>query len=429
MSEPIATHPLDTDLLDFVEEAQRVTSASWIASHVAECALCRRRFERLQAAQPARLPRLRQLRMPVFEALNVREADGLSARPGELWLTGAETASIVLIRSQDAQGTGVVVVPVALDVEAADSGARVLDSHVSPIGLPIAIYDDLVVSLPASALSACVVRDNEDIDLLSLSDNALGVSRGRALEGPADPRLEVRQGLLDSLVVLDRPLPPEDDSSHALSNLSQELQFRRGPNCVVDAGRAFGGALSIAVDWVIVAQVSEFGIYLIVVSTSSGLNDEADFQAAQQLLVKAGASALVVKTGLSDIVDLYDAPSLFRGIELPSGEQTSHPFIGGLSTVDAIEKYLDHKSRAASSVTNSGAQAVSIDVAATLARQADEAIAAAVNKATRYGEEKRLGYQQLPDHRDLLIETLTSVTRSDIDIDDVVENLKRVDRR
>ena len=71
-------------------------------------------------------------------------------------------------------------------------------SHSSPLGVEMVVYERLRVSIPSSALSRRVVLDNS-LGPLDLSD-VQGLSSGLPIEGPDDPRLEVRQWLVDCLV-------------------------------------------------------------------------------------------------------------------------------------------------------------------------------------------------------------------------------------
>src|SRR5205085_2720532 len=99
-------------------------------------------------------------------------------------------------------GWGVIVAPAILDTNAADAGAFVLDATASPLGTPLAVYDDVTVSLPLTALVERV-EPVRDVDLLKLSESSTGVTRGTGLTGDDDPRHEIRQYLVDQLARLD----------------------------------------------------------------------------------------------------------------------------------------------------------------------------------------------------------------------------------
>ncbi len=198
-----ASHPLDTDLLDFVEDALDDAASRAVETHLARCLLCRIKRQRLTGVAPIEFTDVRNVSVPEFGAIEIEDASGAAARRGEVWLTAADEATMVLVRTVRDDDYGVVVVPVTLDVEVADSGALILDTPASPLAVPIAIYDRLPISLPSSALSGRVIPLRSGVDLLALVAGEPGVSRGSPLEGSGDPRLEVRQYLSDRLVALD----------------------------------------------------------------------------------------------------------------------------------------------------------------------------------------------------------------------------------
>lgn len=435
MADPMVMHPLDTDLLDFVELVGDVATKQLIKAHLADCVICRIKVQRLRNSNLIEVTPLGEMTAPSFAPLEVEDVASESARPGELWLTAADEAAMVLVRSVRGRGSGVVVVPVITDVEVADRGARIVDATASPVGVPIAIYDRLVVSLPSAALLGRIVP-TKDVDVLALTDGDLGVSRGSPLEDPSDPRIEIRQHLIDRLTALDPllssvgddPELPESSPAEAALSLRDGLAVYRGDWCVVEALEDFPSLPRRPLGWAPVARVSEFGIRLIVVRTPGGLTNHSDFVAAQALLLRLDASAVVVTNGFSDTVDLYDPPTLFEGFEVPAGERTSYPLLEGLSLVDAIAKFLDRKSRSAFAFGSSGVHADVIDVEQVLSAQMAQSIAAAVKNASRLGEDKKRGVLRLDGLEDDLAEALKAALRSDFDVAAITAIVDRSDQ-
>ena len=404
MSRPASSHPLDTELLDYVEGACDAATADSIDSHLAHCLLCRIKRQRLSGAPPMELTDVRSVVIPDFVGIDLAPGDG---RPeaGELWLTNADDATMVLVRSIRADGDGVVVVPVTLDVEVADQRAMTLDQSVSPLAVPLVIYEDLAVSLPITALSERI-NPRVDVDLLSLTDDHEGVSRGAPIRSAADPRLEVRQYLVDRLTALDpyaatQPdeQAAEGDSPARIALLRDELLLRRGPNCEVQEMRTLPPGTTTPTGWSGIARVSDFTVRLIVIETPHGLQEPPDFTAAQALVARLAASAVAVCTPDSNTADVYDAPALFRAFQLPDGTRSSEPIISGLWLPDAVAKYLDQKRVVLSAIGLSPRHAPRVDAAAVLTNEVARAIDATVQRASKLGAEKKDGYLQLPAWR------------------------------
>lgn len=422
-----ASHPLDTDLLDFVTDALDDGASRAVEAHLASCLMCRIKRQRLTGAAPIDLIDVRTVRVPEFGAIEVNDVPGVAARRGDLWLTASDDASMVLVTTVRDNDYGLVVVPVTLDVEVADSGALVLDASASPLSVPIAIYDRLPVSLPASALSGRVIPLRSGIDLLALALGDPGVSRGSALEGPADPRLEVRQFLSDRLVALDSygtddggDDPPSVDAGTRLAALREEIVLRRGSNCDVDELALLPSLRETPEDWRGFAYIKEFMVRIIVIDVPGGLNDERDYVCAQALLTRLDGSALVACDWYSHSAYLFDAPSLFHAFELPDGARTSGPLISGLSLVDTVAKFLDQKRFMFSSIGSTGPHAARVDAQVILAEQVAEAVDASAGRASRLGPEKGEGYRALAGLKDGLTEVLKAAFDPDFDPQSIV---------
>jgi hypothetical protein len=427
MSSYPASHPLDTDLLDFVEDALDDAASRAVEAHLASCLLCRIKRQRLTGASPVEFVDVRGISIPEFGAIEIETAPGTEARPGELWLTASDEATMILVRSIRDHDYGVVVVPVTLDVEVADSGALVLDSSASPLAVPIVIYDRLPVSLPSSALSGRVMATRSGVDLLALVTGEPGVSRGSPLEGPADPRLEVRQYLSDRLVALDSyesdegsDDSPPDEIDDRLDALRDGIVLRRGPSCEVEDLGSLPSLPETPGTWRGFACIKEFTLRIIVIDTPGGLSDERDYRCAQALLTRLDGSALVVCRQHSDSVDLFDPPTLFHAFELPDGARTQSPFISGLSLVDTIAKFLEQKRVMISAIDKSGKHAARVDVQEILAQQVGGAVDANVGRASRFGAEKREGYMALANLGQGLTEVLRAALEPDFDPQSIV---------
>lgn len=220
MSHHASAHPLDSDLLDFVEGALPAAESLPIDEHLADCILCRIKRQRLANVPPVDLTGARGLALPTFSPIRSEPLDGSEAVRGDLWTTASEDSAIVLIRSVRENDWGIVVVPVILDVEVADSGALVLDEIASPLDTPIAIYERMTISLPLSALAARIVPARPGIDLWALAAGDPGVTRGSGLQGATDPRVELRQYLADRLVALDPHTAGDATDDHEANDSS-----------------------------------------------------------------------------------------------------------------------------------------------------------------------------------------------------------------
>ena len=429
------SHPLDTDLLDFVEDGLDDAARRAVETHLADCLLCRIKRQRLTGVSPIELTEVRGIRVPEFGTIEIEDAPGTAARPGELWLTASDEATMVLVRTVRDHDYGVVVVPVTLDVEVADSGAFLLDTSVSPLAIPIAIYDRLPVSLPSSALSGRVMPLRVGVDLLALEAGESGISRGSPLEGSDDPRLEVRQYLSDRLVALDSYEADDGtDEAHSsdpnsrLATLRDGIVLRRGPSCDVEELESLPSLAETPSTWRGFACVKEFTLRIVVIDTPGSLKHERDYRCAQVLLTRLDGSALVVCNWQSDSADLFDAPTLFHAFELPDGARASTPLISGLSLVDTIAKFLEQKRVMISILGTSGPHAARVDVQEILAEQVAEAVDATVGRASRLGVEKRAGYMALEGLGSGLTEVLRTALDVDFDPQVVVELVESEDQ-
>ena len=417
-----ASHPLDTDLLDFVEGSLDDAGSDAVETHLAICLLCRIKRQRVTGVAPIELTDVRGVSVPEFGAIEIEDAPGTAAQSGELWLTASDEATMVLVRSVRANDYGIVVVPVTLDVEAADSGALLIDTSASPLATPIAIYDRLPVSLSPSALSGRVSPLRGDVDLLSLVAGDPGVSRGSPLDGPSDPRLEVRQYLSDRLVALESyeseessDDPPPNDSGSRLADLRQGIVLRRGPSCEVEELGSLPSLPETSAAWRGFACIKDFNVRIIVIDTPGGLNEESDYVCARALLTRLDGSALVVCMSNADTADLFDPPTLFHAFELPNGMRASKPLISGLSLVDTVAKFLEQRRVMISSIGASVQHAARVDVQEILAEQVAGAVDATVGRASRFGAEKREGYIALAGLADDLSEVLKTALESEFD--------------
>ena len=185
-SEPVMSHPhppihwiatFSTTSKERFPPPSRVPSSE----HLAGCILCRIKRQRLTNVPPLDLTGVQDLALPTFTPIRSEPLDGSEAIRGDLWITASDDSAIVLIRSVRENDWGVVVVPVILDVEVADSGALVLDETASPLDTPIAIYERMTISLPLTRVGGpprpCPRRDRP----VEPRSGDPGVTRGSGL--------------------------------------------------------------------------------------------------------------------------------------------------------------------------------------------------------------------------------------------------------
>lgn len=316
-------HPLDTDLLDLVEGALDAVTARNVEEHLAACVLCRIKRQRLLAAPPIDLTDLRDVEAPSFGAIEIVDAPVEEVQAGDLWLTAGDESTMVLIRKVLDADLGLVTVPVTFDVEVADSGTLVLDASASPLGVPIAIYDGMLSSLPTRMLQSRVVP-LRPVDLLYIGAGDPGVARGPELEGPADPRHEVRQYIADRLTQLapvdddtenhgnpGRSIdPPTGSAGTDYPTFRQDLDDLKAEGLTVEPCPALTGCPP---EWIALGEIRRRYQTLAVIGTPAGLVSDSDFVAARSLVLRWHLSVLVICPRGGTTVDLYLPENLYDG--------------------------------------------------------------------------------------------------------------------
>ena len=423
MFDHLSAHPLDIDLFDFVGGSVEGELARKIEAHLEGCLPCRVKRRRMTGVPPVNLTDLGALPVPGFDPVEVDDRPDAAPGAGELWLTIGDDATMVLVRTVRDADDSVIVVPVTFDVEVADSGTMVLDASVSPIGVPLAVFERLIVSLPSAALRGRVVL-SRDVDLLAISDTDSGVSRGVAIQGPTDPRLEVREYLVDRLAALDPSPTPEaadhdgdttDGSRTAFDVLHDELRYHRDRTCLITTLGDLPVPGGAPAGWSGVARIRELTVRILAVDTPNGLREPADFAAAQALLVRLDGSALVACDAASGAVDLFDAPTLFGAFELPGGERASAPLISGLSLPDTVLKFLDRVQSRLILAAPSTVKAARVNVRDVLADSVVTTIDTVIGRSSRFADDKREGTRRLEPLKEQLTSVLESVLDGEFD--------------
>ena len=412
--------------------------AAQLEAHLAGCLVCRIKQLRLAGAPPEDGRTGDALPAPAFVVPRVDP----SAEPaaGELWLAGGDERVLVLVvRTGDGRA---LVAPVTLDTEAADDEALVVDAGTSPFRTALALHPALATELPRAALVgrvATLVTPAEVPDLLA----GVTATRGAAIAGATDPRLQVRQYLADRLGSLETPPPdpaaaaegPPVRVEQVRSELIADLRALRGAACAVRPLDAWDDlVLAAGNGWLPLATLDEVGVVLVVLDTPHGLVDERDFDAARSVLTRLNASALVVLARqLSDTAEVFDSSSLNAGIDMPSGAHTPpRPLIAGLAPFDAIAKFLDQHSGARAMSPSTRGPIVRVDVADVLREAAAHAVADAVRQGARFKIlPKRRGYESLAGVSALIgdalgtaftdgsvVEALDALARHDVSKDD-----------
>src|SRR5680860_1739703 len=108
MSRPAFDHPLDTELLDYVEGTSDADSANQITLHLAACLLCRIKHQRLNGAPPMEPIDVRGVVTPDFATIDLVPGEP-TAQPGKLCLTNADDDTVALGADAPDQHDGRVV--------------------------------------------------------------------------------------------------------------------------------------------------------------------------------------------------------------------------------------------------------------------------------------------------------------------------------
>ena len=382
----MTSHPLDVDLADLVDGVLDAARAADVEAHLDECLLCRLKRRRLEGT-PAPTPAGGPLPAPAFEV--VATEAGAEPAVDDLWLAGAEERLLVLVRG--IAGDRVSAAPVTFDVEAADDEAVIVEQ--SPFRAPVAVHPALAMEIPRSALTA-------KVGVLALAG-----STGAPIAGPGDPRIELRQHLVEALAAFTDPPPagagdaPPPRPEQVRSTLIADLRSMRGRACAARALEGWGDlVLAEQRGWVPLVTVDELGVVLVAFDTPHGLEDELDFDAARSVLTRLNASALVVLTGeLSELADVFDAAALHAGIDMPSGAHNPpRPLISGLAAFDATMKFLDQHSGARAMAAPTRVPVARVEVADVLREAAAAAAADAARQGARFKiAPKRRGYESL----------------------------------
>lgn len=425
MSTPASDrHPLDTDLLDLVEGALDPNEARSVEEHLAGCVLCRIKRQRLTDQPPITFTGVRDVAIPSFGAVATVDAPLSTVQAGELWLTGGDEAVMVLVRRVLDSGLGLVVVPVTFDVEVADNGTLVLAAQASPLGVPLAIYDGMLSGLPVGALSSRVATIH-DVDLLNVIDGDPGVTRGSALEGPGDPRHEVRQYVADRLTRLSPLEDDEDDEYDELppaAGAGDFAIFRRELNELRSEGLTVEQSpiLTSCPDaWVGLGQVLRRHQTVGVIGTPAGLVSDADFVAARSLVLRWHLSALVVCPRDGEIVDLYPPEALYDGYDVPSGNPGRRPFIGSHGLSDSVRKFLGDRDKWNVPFASETGQVERVDVPELLS---ELALKAATDLGTgNFRGEKREGWRRAANRGAQLAAVLRTAADGTFDLSKVTD--------
>lgn len=420
MSNPRAAHPLDVDLVDFVDGSLDAAGTRIVEEHLIACPSCRIKRQRMAQTPPIGLTDIRDIEFPQFDAVELEEADPTAARAGELWLTATDDAAMVLVTKVRPNGWGVVVVPVVFDIEIADRGTLVLDQTASPLAVPIAIYDGMLNSLPTAALRGRVVPTRAGVDLLRVCDADPGVSRGTPLEGPADARHEVRQYINDRVASVDAPTTGRREERQASGRVRvirpkdqamvdaqfMELQqgfFNRADTTVEPLAMHLPDV--VPSDWEGIAQIRAFNQRVLLLFVEGGLPD--DRRPALALCDALAGSALAVRAQVSSpIVDVYSRRELFISHSVQTGAAFVEPVISG-PVVTAVSGYLDTMVAIAAELRSPIARMSSIDPKEILRGQVARALDAQVATGRNaHIEPKQLGLMSVEGIGNELLELL-----------------------
>ena len=343
----------------------------------------------------------------------------------------ASDSAVVLVRSVRENGWGIVVVPVILDVEVADSGALVVDASASPIDTPIAIYQRMTISLPLSALAARIVPMRGGIDLWALTASDPGVTRGSGLQGATDPRIELRQYLADRLVALDGH---EDNHPDDRDDAGGAFVAGEGDDEIFEElVRGFFGtpteaeqislqrAESIPPSWRGIARVHKFNQAVLLIDTANGLQDEDRHFAASLCDEFHGSAVAIMADADRGRTDIYPRAHLIGQTSVNSGEVVTGPIITGQMVV-VIERFLDYLTEIPHA---SGQQIESkhlVDPKAILASKVVDALSEQVDAGgSATTPSKKKGYQSVADDGDALTSILLTAFSGELDLQAIRE--------
>lgn len=428
MSQPASTHPLGCDLLDFVEGSLGEVQSRSIDEHLVACVLCRIKRQRLENIPPIDLTGIDAVRLPAFTPIRTEPLDGSSAVRGDLWTTASDDTAIVLIRSVRENNWGVVVVPVILDVEVADSGALVLDETASPLATPIAIYERMMISLPLTALAARVVPARTGIDLWSLAAGDPGVTRGSGLQGATDPRIELRQYLSDRLVALDPHVSGNEADDSKRGSVAPSRQQTDDDEIFEELTRGLYGRSTVAEQirlerhesvppaWRGIARVHKFDRAVLFIDTANGLEDK-DRSFAVSLCDEFRGSAVAVMAGADpERTDIYPRSHLVGEMNIDSGDLVTGPLITG-QMVEVITLYLDYLTEIPDAEVGAAESKHLVDPKEILASKVAEALdqqVAAGGSATI--PSKKIGYQSVAGDAEALTEIVQRAFSGELDL-------------
>ncbi len=415
-------HPLDTDLLDLVEGALDAAASQAIEEHLAACVLCRIKRQRLRAAPPVALTELSDVEAPAFGVIETVDAPVEEVQEGDLWLTVGDEPAMVLIRKVLDLDLGLVAVPVTFDVEVADIGTLVLDASASPLGVPIAVYDGMLSSLPTRTLRSRVVPLRA-VDLLHIDAGDPGVTRGSELEGPADPRHEIRQYIADRLTQLapiendadgadnpGQPIDPPVIAGTDYPTFRQDLDDLQAEGLTIEPCSALSECPS---EWVALGEIRRRYQVLAVIGTPAGLVSDSDFVAARSLVLRWHLSALVICPREGTTVDLYAPENLYEGFALPSGAPSRQPFVDTHGLRDSVLKFLGVREAWNVPSASDTGRVERVNVAELLQQFAGEA-ASELGTANVRGE-KRQGWRTAATRADRLAAVLQGALEGDFD--------------
>lgn len=411
-------HPLDTDLMDLVEGTLSPDAIRSVEAHLATCVLCRIKRQRLTNEPPIVFVDLHDVEIPTFGRIETVDASPAAALPGELWLTRGDEATMVLVRRVLDPLLGLVAVPVTFDTEVADNGTVVLDAAASPLGLPLAIYDGMLSSLPLDALLSRVVPIR-DVDLLTLTVGQPGVSCGSPLEGPGDPRHEVRQYIADRLTALSPVDDDADTDEHpdvdAFEAFEDQLKDLRNSGTTVEP---FATPAACPDGWRGLGQILQRHLSILVIGTPAGLITESDYVAARGLAIRWHASALAICPRHGTTIDLYTPKGLYDASQVPLGHRSPEPTASGLDLIDSVRKFFDQHPLWHVPAASETGQIPRVDVSEVLERTARTAAANLAERNVR-GAGKPDAYKRASTRGDQLAAILQQALEGNLSPEDI----------